>query len=203
MMTRSTPNPSAQDADIRARATSVVGRCLSRRPRRPPHDACIGGRDFRKVHEKQPRRHGMVTKSRARRVEIVLSAICGKVRRHPLSGGSRGALMARPVHPARPRKSREAKGNSDDEAEQTPGQAPGAEGELRGLLLPHQPALRTGPERAVLDVQTQRGRTAPAPAAAVRVPSGAPLARGLGVPIGAGAGGAALLTVPPLPLHIS
>jgi hypothetical protein len=71
------------------------------------HDAHILGQDFRKVHEKPPERHGMVTNFEAGRVEIVLSAICGKVWRYPLSEGARGALMARPVHPARPRKSRE------------------------------------------------------------------------------------------------
>jgi len=49
----------------------------------------------------------MVTNSEARGVEIVLSAICGKVRCYPLSEGARGALMARPVTPAGPRKSRE------------------------------------------------------------------------------------------------
>jgi hypothetical protein len=49
----------------------------------------------------------MVTNGQERRVEIVLSAICGKLLRDALSGRARSALMARPVHPGPSTRSRE------------------------------------------------------------------------------------------------
>jgi hypothetical protein len=78
-----------------------------------------------------------------------------------------------------------------DQAEQTTGETAGAEGQLRGLLLPHEPALRAGAQRALFDIPSQRGPTAPATAAAVRIPSGAPLTGGLGISLRPRAGGAA------------
>ena len=74
-----------------------------------------------------------------------------------------------------------------------PRAARGAEAELRGLLLPRQPALRAGCGRALLDLPSPRGAAQAAAADAVRVPPGAAHPRGLVVPLGAGAGGAARL----------
>src|ERR1017187_5890008 len=58
------------------------------------------------------------------------------------------------------------------------------------MLLPPQPALCPGPARALLDLSSQRGAAQAAPAAALRLPPGAPLAGGLGISLGSGAGGA-------------
>src|SRR5690349_21034313 len=57
-----------------------------------------------------------------------------------------------------------------------------AEGDLRRLLLPREPAVRARPRGALRDVPATGRAAAATPAAAVRVPPRASLARGVGVP---------------------
>src|ERR1039458_9748851 len=59
------------------------------------------------------------------------------------------------------------------------GQASSQAGHVRGLLFRGQPLVCAAPRRAVRDVSPERGPAEAAPAAAVRVPSGAPHAGGL------------------------
>ena len=123
------------------------------------------------------------------RVEIVFSAICGKASATPLSGRARGALMlgrsTRPVQTS-PRSEGEQCRASRAEAKRAARKV-----RCEDCFFHAQPAVCAGAGRALRDLPPERGRAAPAPAAAVRVPPGAPLARRLGVPLRAGAGGAA------------
>src|SRR4051812_48057762 len=71
------------------------------------------------------------------------------------------------------------------------------EGRVRGLLLSPQPPVCARARRALHDVSSrQPGGAAPAPAAALQLPPGAPHAGGVGVPQRAGAGGAARILIP-------
>src|SRR5262249_62323067 len=113
--------------------------------------------------------------------ETVFPAICAVARAPPLSGQRNGALIAvvQSIRLGR---------RGVQNAAHATARAGSAEGDLRGMLLPVQSALRPGPARAVRDVPSQRGRAEAASAVAVCLSTGAPLARRLGVPVRAGAG---------------
>ncbi|CAA9498292.1 MAG: hypothetical protein AVDCRST_MAG38-3010, partial [uncultured Solirubrobacteraceae bacterium] len=70
----------------------------------------------------------------------------------------------------------------------------GAQGVVRGLLLPLQHALRAVARRALRHLPSgSSGGTAPAAPDALRVPAGAPAPGRVGLPHRRGAGGAARL----------
>jgi len=79
------------------------------------------------------------------------------------------------------------------------GQTSLAQAELRRMLFPLQHALRSQSSRALRDLPSQRGAAESAATAAARVPSGASLARCVGISIRAGTGRSARLAVWPWP----